>query len=140
MNLFLFGGIFTSLLSLASGLQCQQCSKLEYKDCNDPFVGDYLDDCDDGFVCTKFTTVVKIRDSGYINGWERASVVVTRSCEKKRGMKDGCIAWQNNGGFTKKCFCDTEGCNSGRALTPVTSSVILSCLLLALVFVLVRLH
>ncbi|CAG5123383.1 unnamed protein product [Candidula unifasciata] len=140
MNIFVFGGILTSLLTLASGLQCYQCQTLAYKTCRDPYAGEDLGDCDDGTLCTKFKTVVKIRDSGYITGWERDSQVVTRSCEPKKGKKEGCIAWQNNGGFTMKCWCGTDGCNSGRALTPATSSIILSCLISMLVFVLVRLH
>ena len=50
---------------------CEQCQTLEYKTCRDPYTADNLDECDDDQYCVKYKTVVKMRDSGYINGWER---------------------------------------------------------------------
>ena len=45
--------------------------------CLDPYNGEEMADnlagCDDGSHCVKYKTVQKLRDSGYINGWERGN-------------------------------------------------------------------
>ncbi|CAL1548213.1 unnamed protein product [Lymnaea stagnalis] len=136
--------ILTSLPLMECALQCYQCQVLADIKCRDPFSDEakslFAGDCDDGMVCAKYTTVVKIRDSGYIQGWERHSKVVTRSCEQKTGKPDGCYGWQNNGGITIKCHCSTELCNSGHSLHPATWKVVISFFLSLFLFIFVRLH
>jgi len=115
-----------------NAIQCEQCSTLEAKTCRDPYNTDNLGDCDDdNSYCVKYKTIVKIRDSGYINGWERDSHVVTRTCEPKAGKKEGCIGWQNNGGITIKCWCGTDGCNSAPYGSQVGIGLLLSSFLLS---------
>ncbi|CAG5123385.1 unnamed protein product [Candidula unifasciata] len=66
--------------------------------------------------CMKTVTKVKIRDSGYMTGWERMSVVVSRYCMRNGSTNrrpSGCYKQQNNGGYTERCFCYTDHCNSG---------------------------
>lgn len=58
---------------------------------------------------------VKLRDSGYITGWERMSVVVSRVCITLGNINvkpPGCYKQQNNGGYTERCYCYTDNCNS----------------------------
>jgi len=118
------------IVDKAECLQCHQCSTLEYKTCRDPYAVDNLGDCDDDTFCVKYKTVVKMRDSGYINGWERASQVVTRTCEPRQGKKEGCEGWQNNGGITVKCWCGTDGCN---AATPGATAGIVAVVMAVIV-------
>ncbi|XP_005109010.1 uncharacterized protein LOC101859738 isoform X2 [Aplysia californica] len=129
MNYLILGGVLICVATLASGLQCHQCTTLEYKTCRDPYFTDNLGDCDDDQYCVKYKTVVKIRDSGYINGWERFSQVVTRTCEPRQGKKEGCIGWQNNGGVTIKCWCGSDGCNGSSVLGPTTLVISAACLI-----------
>ncbi|KAH9507404.1 hypothetical protein Btru_058003 [Bulinus truncatus] len=144
MNRFIIFTVIAIFLPLAcDALKCMSCQQLAGKDCQDPFTqaaaDSYSSDCDDDQVCVKMTTVVKIRDSGYIQGWERHSKVVTRYCEAKSGKPDGCRGWQNNGGITIKCFCSTDDCNSGRALSSSIFSI-LSGIIIAFVGLILRLH
>ncbi|GFS01458.1 protein quiver-like [Elysia marginata] len=124
---------FLSLLFLtAHSLECYQCQTLAGKGCDDPFNRDaelsssFLGECDDDSYCVKYKTVVKLRDSGAINSWERHSVVVTRACEPRKGKTQQCTGWQNNGGITIKCWCGSDGCNSGRNVIPSRALTILS--------------
>lgn len=122
------------LLVSAHCLNCYQCQTLAGKGCGDPFDRNlelsesFLGECDDDSYCVKYKTVVKLRDSGAINSWERHSVVVTRACEPKRGKTQQCTGWQNNGGITIKCWCGSDGCNSGHSVVPINVLTILSCL------------
>uniref|UniRef100_A0A0B6XZQ2 Protein sleepless n=1 Tax=Arion vulgaris TaxID=1028688 RepID=A0A0B6XZQ2_9EUPU len=65
--------------------------------------------------CMKTVAKVKLRDSGYIDGWERLSEVVSRVCITAGNINikpAGCYKQQNNGGYTEMCFCYTDNCNS----------------------------
>ncbi|XP_059155476.1 uncharacterized protein LOC131940726 [Physella acuta] len=133
-----------SVVSLGYALTCYTCQTMAAAECNEPFNRDKNEgntaDCDPGTVCTKYKTIVKIRDSGYIQGWERHSIVVTRLCEKPVGKKDGCFGWQNNGGITQKCYCSTDLCNSARSVFPSLSIIFVSCLASLFVLVFLRQH
>jgi len=135
MNILILAVFVIYCAHEASSLMCHQCATLEYKTCRDPYdpekMGDNLGECDDDQYCVKYKTVVKMRDSGYINGWERHSQVVTRSCEPKQGKKEGCVGVQNNGGITLKCWCGSDGCNSGSVLGPANGVVAVGCLMVA---------
>ena len=49
-----------------------------------------------------------------------ASAVETRYCARvagSSGLKDeGCYFQQNNGGYTQRCFCYSDGCNEAAQL------------------------
>ncbi|KAK7099600.1 hypothetical protein V1264_003715 [Littorina saxatilis] len=72
--------------------------------------------------CLKVITKVKLHD-----GWliRRTSEVETKYCARvsgSPGLKDtGCYYQSNNGGYTQRCFCYTDGCNQGAQLLPVKS-------------------
>ncbi|KAI8781104.1 hypothetical protein BgiBS90_018455 [Biomphalaria glabrata] len=120
----------TILPLVCEAISCASCQQLANKECQDPIsqadFDTYNGDCGDDNVCVKMTTIVKIRDSGYIQGWERASKVVSRYCEAKSGKPDGCRGWQNNGGITIKCYCSTDGCNSSHFVSPSLVSFVVS--------------
>ncbi|GFO20937.1 protein quiver-like [Plakobranchus ocellatus] len=131
MNFLILGWILSLLFVTVFSLECYQCQTLAGIGCDDPFNKNldssaaFLGECDEGSYCVKYKTVVKLRDSGYINGWERHSVVVTRACEPRLGKTQRCTGWQNNGGITIKCWCGSDGCNSGRALVPAQAVTIM---------------
>lgn len=59
---------------------CYQCRTIDTSAaCGDPYFGadkgNDIGECDAGFHCLKYKTVAKIRDSGYIMGWERCTYV-----------------------------------------------------------------
>ncbi|KAL8602023.1 hypothetical protein ACOMHN_008514 [Nucella lapillus] len=113
---------FAAVISLGHCLECHECVTIESDSCLDPYNGeenaDNQGECDPGSHCLKYKTVIKIRDSGYIMGWERDSIVVTRACEPANDLPTGCVKWQGSGGFIIKCRCDTDGCNRGGFLQP----------------------
>ncbi|KAK7476912.1 hypothetical protein BaRGS_00031851, partial [Batillaria attramentaria] len=122
-------------------LQCHECTTIETPEgCLDPYDGeemaDNMGDCDDGSHCLKYKTVVKLRDSGYIMGWERDSIVVTRACEPSNDLPEGCVKWEGAGGFTIKCRCASDGCNSAGFLRPGVIPVL--AVLAAFLFLFVR--
>ncbi|KAK3793788.1 hypothetical protein RRG08_061923 [Elysia crispata] len=142
MNCLCLVWLLSLLYTTANSLECYQCQTLAGKGCDDPFdpnleaSADFLGECDEDSYCVKYKTVVKLRDSGAINSWERHSVVVTRACEPRQGKTQQCTGWQNNGGITIKCWCGSDGCNSGRTIVPslilamlsmLTSMVALAC-------------
>ncbi|KAK7099599.1 uncharacterized protein [Littorina saxatilis] len=131
--------LFATLLGFVECLDCHECAAISADDCLDPYSGpamadDYMSTCDDGSHCVKYKTVIKLRDSGYIMGWERDSIVVTRACQPANDLPTGCVHWQGAGGFTIKCRCDSDGCNSARLLRPSFWTAVMS--LVALVFML----
>ncbi|XP_013071719.2 uncharacterized protein LOC106058768 [Biomphalaria glabrata] len=78
--------------------------------------------------CLKTLTKVKLRDSGYMDGWEKLSVVVSRVCMRPGSTfikPAGCYRQQNNGGYTERCFCFTDNCNS-KANTLATGRTLVS--------------
>lgn len=122
-------------VKLGECLQCYSCQTLVGPSCNDPYNtderSDELTDCDNGMHCIKSKTVVRIRDSGYIQGWERDSVVITRLCDLANDQPTGCVRWQNNGGFFIKCRCDSDGCNSAGLVRPGIVITVLTAIALA---------
>ncbi|KAL8602022.1 hypothetical protein ACOMHN_008513 [Nucella lapillus] len=72
--------------------------------------------------CMKIITKVKMND-----GWliRRTSEVYTKYCVRvgnSQGLRDeGCYYQQNNGGYTQRCFCYSDGCNQGATLLPSSS-------------------
>ncbi|ESO97825.1 hypothetical protein LOTGIDRAFT_228378 [Lottia gigantea] len=124
---------FSLLITIGTCLQCQQCTTLESPTCLDPYGEDNLDDCEDKHThCVKYKTVIQLRDTGYIDGESRESVVVTRTCERRTGYSDGCTGTSANGGVVVKCLCSTDNCNSASYL-PLNYFMIL-CSLLFTVF------
>ncbi|XP_076471017.1 uncharacterized protein LOC143300953 [Babylonia areolata] len=126
---FLSCALFATFVGLGRCLECHECVTIESDACLDPYdVNDNADnmgECDPGSHCLKYKTVQKIRDSGYIMGWERDSIVVTRACEPANDLPTGCIRWQGSGGFTIKCRCDTDGCNAAGLLRPGFGTVLM---------------
>ncbi|XP_041365890.1 uncharacterized protein LOC121380921 [Gigantopelta aegis] len=116
------------LLHVVSALVCHQCAEIGGDDCGDPYdpIGnDNTDDCGDKDThCVKYKTIIKIRDSGYINGRERESVIVSRLCERLDGRSDGCKGQKADSGIIIKCICSTDGCN-GAGFTTVSVGVLM---------------
>ncbi|XP_076471088.1 uncharacterized protein LOC143300996 [Babylonia areolata] len=102
------------------GLSCLEC--------NAYFQGRRGTSCDqphnrtDCAACMKVITKVQMND-----GWliRRTSEVYTKYCARvanSLGLKDeGCYYQVNNGGYTQRCFCYTDGCNQGTSLLPGSS-------------------
>lgn len=108
--------VFATFVAIGHCLQCHACATLETPTCLDFYNGEEnagnMGDCDPGSHCLKYKTVAKIRDSGYIMGWERDSIVVTRQCEPANDSPEGCTRWEGAGSITIKCRCASDGCNS----------------------------
>ncbi|PVD33883.1 hypothetical protein C0Q70_05145 [Pomacea canaliculata] len=124
-----FGLITAILINKGHAIDCHQCQAIVSDTCLDPYdpvenEGN-LGSCDDDYVCTKFTTVQQLRDSGYMDGWVRNSVVVTRSCEAANNLPEGCIKFQGANSFTIKCRCGSSGCNSAASLLPGAFAVLI---------------
>jgi hypothetical protein len=99
----------------SDALHCSQCNMRQRGVGNTCAAPRNMSNC---IGCMKTLTKVKLRDSGHMNHWERLSVVVSRYCMRPGATKilpEGCYKQQNNGGYTERCFCYSDNCNSGAA-------------------------
>jgi len=111
-------------------ITCTVCREGRVNTCDAPGSSDGC------LCCLKQVTKVKLRDSGYINGWERVSEVVSKLCfsEGNRYIKpEGCYKQQNNGGYTERCFCYSENCNSSAHKLDVGTTSLLKMALISVV-------
>lgn len=92
--------------------------------------------------CLKTVTKIKLRDSGYIMGWERVSATESKYCAFQRNSQglreEGCYYQQNNGGYTERCYCYTDLCNKAGPSTHSASSWIYAVTSLAVAVVSLR--
>ncbi|BFZ16113.1 hypothetical protein BsWGS_19152 [Bradybaena similaris] len=103
---------FLGFIGRSGGLNCSQCNVRfmgVHNLCNKPR------NATGCIGCMKTVAKVKVRDSGYIDGWERVSQVVSRFCITPGNINikpAGCYKQQSNGGYTERCYCYTNNCNS----------------------------
>lgn len=131
---------FVAVAVLVMIVFLKETDAIQCKECNSYFQGQRGAPCDAPLqksncaACLKVVTKVKVRDSGYILGWERVSEVVTRHCAKIGGSpglrNEGCYNQENNGGYTRRCFCYSDNCNKAtqllRAAAPLWMYAVLS--------------
>ncbi|KAH9507403.1 hypothetical protein Btru_058002 [Bulinus truncatus] len=116
--------LFAIMFGVATALNCSQCNNRFGGVPNTCVSPKNMTGC---MGCLKTLTKVKLRDSGYMDGWEKLSEVVSRVCMRPGSTvvkPEGCYRQQNNGGYTERCFCYTDYCNS-RAGAFVTASSLL---------------
>ncbi|KAL5006919.1 hypothetical protein ScPMuIL_015725 [Solemya velum] len=122
------------IFGIAAGLSCHECTSQEVSSCLDVYSEDNTGDCSAKSThCAKYKTVAKLQDSGFMNGDQRVTTVVSRLCTKKPGRSDGCTFYQGSGSHVIECLCSTDNCNGG---VTVRSNVITS-VLVTLVSVLI---
>ncbi|XP_041367572.1 uncharacterized protein LOC121382131 [Gigantopelta aegis] len=109
-------GLATCLPIFTAGIKCLQCNV---------FVRGSTNTCDNPstqtgcYSCLKTLTKIKMHDRW---GVQKISAVISRYCIREVSSAlyrdEGCYKHPNNGGYTERCYCYSNNCNSGMTLRP----------------------
>lgn len=119
--------ILISIVASVSALSCYECNVWKagygYR-CYEPR---NKTNC---ITCMKFETTVFM---GFYKNTPRTATILSRTCAESRAVPHitGCYEYQMADGHSRRCYCNTDFCNSAPRRTVTTLSSVLSVLFVA---------